>query len=301
MITLPPHLRDLESESIFIMREAVAQANNPVMLYSIGKDSTVMLELAKKAFAPGPLPFPLLHVDTRWKFQDMYRFREQVAKDPAVQLITHINPDAITKNINPFDHDSGVHTDITKTEGLKQALDYHQFDAVFGGARRDEEKSRAKERIFSFRTQSHQWDPKNQRPELWHLYNTRCHLGESLRVFPLSNWTELDIWQYIKHLNISVVPLYFAKRRPVVSRNGMLIMVDDERFQFEPGEVVEEKLVRFRTLGCYPLSGAIESTAASVSQIIEELMTSRQSERQGRAIDHDAASSMEKKKLEGYF
>jgi sulfate adenylyltransferase subunit 2 len=301
MIALPHHLRDLESESIFIMREAVAQANNPVMLYSIGKDSTVMLELAKKAFAPGPLPFPLLHVDTRWKFQDMYRFREQVAKDPAVQLITHINPDAITKNINPFDYGSGVHTDITKTEGLKQALNYHQFDAVFGGARRDEEKSRAKERIFSFRTQSHQWDPKNQRPELWHLYNTRCHLGESLRVFPLSNWTELDIWQYIKYLNISVVPLYFAKIRPVVSRNGMLIMVDDERFQFEPGEVVEEKLVRFRTLGCYPLSGAIESTAASVSQIIKELITSRQSERQGRAIDHDTASSMEKKKIEGYF
>ena len=301
MIALPHHLRDLESESIFIMREAVAQANNPVMLYSIGKDSTVMLELAKKAFAPGPLPFPLLHVDTRWKFQDMYRFREQVAKDPAVQLITHINPDAITKNINPFDYGSGVHTDITKTEGLKQALNYHQFDAVFGGARRDEEKSRAKERIFSFRTQSHQWDPKNQRPELWHLYNTRCHLGESLRVFPLSNWTELDIWQYIKYLNISVVPLYFAKIRPVVSRNGMLIMVDDERFQFEPGEVVEEKLVRFRTLGCYPLSGAIESTAASVSQIIKELNTSRQSERQGRAIDHDTASSMEKKKIEGYF
>lgn len=283
------------------MREAVAQANNPVMLYSIGKDSTVMLELAKKAFAPGPLPFPLLHVDTRWKFQDMYRFREQVAKDPAVQLITHINPDAITKNINPFDYGSGVHTDITKTKGLKQALNYHQFDAVFGGARRDEEKSRAKERIFSFRTQSHQWDPKNQRPELWHLYNTRCHLGESLRVFPLSNWTELDIWQYIKYLNISVVPLYFAKIRPVVSRNGMLIMVDDERFQFEPGEVVEEKLVRFRTLGCYPLSGAIESTAASVSQIIKELINSRQSERQGRAIDHDTASSMEKKKIEGYF
>jgi sulfate adenylyltransferase subunit 2 len=301
MIALPHHLRDLESESIFIMREAVDQANNPVMLYSIGKDSTVMLELAKKAFAPGPLPFPLLHVDTRWKFQDMYRFREQVAKDPAVQLITHINPDAITKNINPFDYGSGVHTDITKTEGLKQALNYHQFDAVFGGARRDEEKSRAKERIFSFRTQSHQWDPKNQRPELWHLYNTRCHLGESLRVFPLSNWTELDIWQYIKYLNISVVPLYFAKIRPVVSRNGMLIMVDDERFQFEPGEVVEEKLVRFRTLGCYPLSGAIESTAASVSQIIKELITSRQSERQGRAIDHDTASSMEKKKIEGYF
>ena len=283
------------------MREAVAQVNNPVMLYSIGKDSTVMLELAKKAFAPGPLPFPLLHIDTRWKFQDMYRFREQVAKDPVVQLITHINPDAIAKNINPFDHGSGVHTHITKTEGLKQALNYYQFNAVFGGARRDEEKSRAKERIFSFRTQSHQWDPKNQRPELWHLYNTCCHPGENLRVFPLSNWTELDIWQYIEHLNIPVVPLYFARRRPVVSRNGMLIMVDDERFQLEPGEVIEEKLVRFRTLGCYPLSGAIESTAASVSEIIEELKNSRQSERQGRAIDHDDASSMEKKKLEGYF
>jgi sulfate adenylyltransferase subunit 2 len=301
MNSLPQHLRDLESESIFILREAVSQANKPVMLYSIGKDSTVMLELAKKAFAPGPLPFPLLHVDTRWKFQDMYRFREQVAKDPAVELITHINPDAIANNINPFDHGSGVHTHITKTEGLKQALNHHQFDAVFGGARRDEEKSRAKERIFSFRTKSHQWDPKNQRPELWQLYNTRCHPGESLRVFPLSNWTELDIWQYIEHLQIPVVPLYFSKNRSVVYRNGLLIMVDDERFQFEPGEVAVEKLVRFRTLGCYPLSGAIESTATSVSQIIEELKNSRQSERQGRAIDHDDASSMEKKKLEGYF
>ena len=301
MIALPHHLRDLESESIFIMREAVAQANNPVMLYSIGKDSTVMLELAKKAFAPGPLPFPLLHVDTRWKFQDMYRFREQVAKDPAVQLITHINPDAITKNINPFDYGSGVHTDITKTEGLKQALNYHQFDAVFGGARRDEEKSRAKERIFSFRTQSHQWDPKNQRPELWHLYHTRCHLGESLRVFPLSNWTELDIWQYIKYLNISVVPLYFAKIRPVVSRNGMLIMVDDDRMPLKPGEVPMLKKVRFRTLGCYPLTGAVESEANTLTDIIQEMLLTKTSERQGRVIDHDAAASMEKKKQEGYF
>jgi sulfate adenylyltransferase subunit 2 len=301
MSTLHQHLLHLESESIFILREAVAQANKPVMLYSIGKDSTVMLELAKKAFLPGPLPFPLLHIDTRWKFQDMYRFREQVANDSAIQLITHINPDAIVKNINPFDHGSGVHTAITKTEGLKQALNYYQFDAVFGGARRDEEKSRAKERIFSFRTQSHQWDPKNQRPELWRLYNTRCHPGESLRVFPLSNWTELDIWQYIEHLQIPVVPLYFAKNRPVVNRKGMLIMIDDERFQFAPGEVAVEKLVRFRTLGCYPLSGAIESTASSVSQIIEELKNGRHSERQGRSIDHDDASSMEKKKLEGYF
>ena len=301
MNTLSQHLRNLESESIFIMREALAQSNNPVMLYSIGKDSTVMVELAKKAFFPGPLPFPLLHIDTRWKFQDMYRFREQVTKDPAVQLMIHINPDAIAKNINPFDHGSRVHTDITKTEGLKQALNYHQFDIVFGGARRDEEKSRAKERIFSFRTLSHQWDPKNQRPELWHLYNIRCHPGESLRVFPLSNWTELDIWQYIEHLQIPVVPLYFAKKRPVVDRKGMLIMVDDERFQFEPGEVAEERLVRFRTLGCYPLSGAIESTANTALQIIEELKANRQSERQGRAIDHDDASSMEKKKREGYF
>ena len=301
MNTLSQHLRNLESESIFIMREALAQSNSPVMLYSIGKDSAVMVELAKKAFFPGPLPFPLLHVDTRWKFQDMYRFREQVTKDPAVQLMIHINPDAIAKNINPFDHGSRVHTDITKTEGLKQVLNYHQFDVVFGGARRDEEKSRAKERIFSFRTLSHQWDPKNQRPELWHLYNTRCHPGESLRVFPLSNWTELDIWQYIEHLQIPVVPLYFAKKRPVVDRKGILIMVDDERFQFEPGEVAEERLVRFRTLGCYPLSGAIESTANTALQIIEELKASRQSERQGRAIDHDDASSMEKKKQEGYF
>ena len=301
MNTLSQHLRNLESESIFIIREALAQSNNPVMLYSIGKDSAVMVELAKKAFFPGPLPFPLLHVDTRWKFQDMYRFREQVTKDPAVQLMIHINPDAIAKNINPFDHGSRVHTDITKTEGLKQVLNYHQFDVVFGGARRDEEKSRAKERIFSFRTLSHQWDPKNQRPELWHLYNTHCHPGESLRVFPLSNWTELDIWQYIEHLQIPVVPLYFAKKRPVVDRKGILIMVDDERFQFEPGEVAEERLVRFRTLGCYPLSGAIESTANTALQIIEELKASRQSERQGRAIDHDDASSMEKKKQEGYF
>jgi sulfate adenylyltransferase subunit 2 len=301
MNTLHQYLRDLESESIFILREAVAQASNPVMLYSIGKDSTVMLELAKKAFMPGPLPFPLLHVDTRWKFQDMYHFRDQVGNDPAVKLITHINPDAIAKNINPFDHGSGVHTHITKTEGLKQALNQYQFDAVFGGGRRDEEKSRAKERIFSFRSQSHQWDPKSQSPELWQLYNARCHPGESLRIFPLSNWTELDIWQYIEHAQIPVVPLYFAKKRPIVRRKGMLIMIDDERFQFDPGEVIEEKMIRFRTLGCYPLSGAIESTAASVSEIIEELKNSRQSERQGRAIDHDDASSMEKKKLEGYF
>jgi sulfate adenylyltransferase subunit 2 len=301
MNTLSKYLRDLESESIFILREAVAQANKPIMLYSIGKDSTVMLELAKKAFEPGPLPFPLLHVDTRWKFQDMYRFREQVANDPAVQLITHINQDAISKNINPFDHGSRVHTDITKTEGLKQALNAHQFDAIFGGARRDEEKSRAKERIFSFRTKNHLWDPKNQRPELWNLYNTRVNPGESMRVFPLSNWTELDVWEYIYYQDIPVVPLYFSQIRPVVERNSMLLMVDDDRFRLEPNEKIIERRVRFRTLGCYPLTGAIESTATSVEDIIMELIQSQQSERQGRAIDSDANASMEKKKQEGYF
>jgi len=298
---LPPHLQRLEAESIFIMREAIAQARNPVMLYSIGKDSSVMLELAKKAFSPGKLPFPLLHVDTRWKFQEMYRFREQIASQPGCELFVHINPDAIEKNINPFDHGSAVHTDITKTEGLKQALNAHQFDAIFGGARRDEEKSRAKERIFSFRTKNHLWDPKNQRPELWSLFNTRVNPGESMRVFPLSNWTELDVWEYIYYQEIPVVPLYFSQIRPVVERNGMLLMVDDDRFRLEPNEKITEKRVRFRTLGCYPLTGAIESSATSAEDIIMELIQSQQSERQGRAIDSDANASMEKKKQEVYF
>jgi sulfate adenylyltransferase subunit 2 len=298
---LPPHLQRLEAESIFIIREAIAQALNPVMLYSIGKDSTVMLELAKKAFSPGKLPFPLLHIDTRWKFQEMYRFREQIASQPGCELFVHINPDAIEKNINPFDHGSAVHTDITKTEGLKQALNAHQFDAIFGGARRDEEKSRAKERIFSFRTKNHLWDPKNQRPELWNLYNTRVNPGESMRVFPLSNWTELDVWEYIYYQDIPVVPLYFSQIRPVVERNGMLLMVDDDRFRLEPNEKITQRRVRFRTLGCYPLTGAIESSASSVEDIILELIQSQQSERQGRAIDSDANASMEKKKQEGYF
>jgi sulfate adenylyltransferase subunit 2 len=298
---LPPHLQRLEAESIFIIREAIAQARNPVMLYSIGKDSSVMLELAKKAFSPGKLPFPLLHIDTRWKFQEMYRFREQVGNEPGCELLVHINPDAIKKNINPFDHGSALHTEITKTEGLKQALNAHEFDVIFGGARRDEEKSRAKERIFSFRTKNHVWDPKNQRPELWNLYNTRVNPGESMRVFPLSNWTELDVWEYIYYQDIAVVPLYFSKIRPVVERNDMLLMVDDDRFRLEPNEKIMAKRVRFRTLGCYPLSGAIESTATSVEDIILELIQSKQSERQGRAIDSDANASMEKKKQEGYF
>ena len=299
--TLPPHLQRLEAESIFIIREAIAQARNPVMLYSIGKDSSVMLELAKKTFSPGKLPFPLLHIDTRWKFQEMYHFREQVGNEPGCELLLHINPDAIKKNINPFDHGSALHTDITKTEGLKQALNAHEFDVIFGGARRDEEKSRAKERIFSFRTKNHVWDPKNQRPELWNLYNTRVNPGESMRVFPLSNWTELDVWEYIYYLDIAVVPLYFSKIRPVVERNDMLLMVDDDRFRLEPNEKIMSKRVRFRTLGCYPLSGAIESTATSVEDIILELIQSQQSERQGRTIDNDANASMEKKKQEGYF
>lgn len=298
---LPPHLARLEAESIYIFREAIAQAKNPVMLYSIGKDSSVMLELAKKAFHPGKLPFPLLHVDTRWKFQAMYDMRKHIASDPQIDLITHINPDAIAKNINPFDHGSAMHTDITKTEGLKQALDHYQFDAIFGGARRDEEKSRAKERIFSFRTKTHHWDPKNQRPELWNLYNARINPGESMRIFPLSNWTELDIWEYIYHQDIPVVPLYFAKRRPVVNRDNLLLMVDDDRFRLKPDEKISDQMVRFRTLGCYPLTGAIESSASNVPEIILELLGARQTERQGRAIDSDANASMEKKKQEGYF
>jgi len=301
IVTLPPHLARLEAESIHILREAVAQAKNPVMLYSIGKDSSVMLELAKKAFYPGKLPFPLLHVNTRWKFQAMYDMRNEVAKDPNLTLITYTNPEAIEKNINPFDHGSALHTDITKTEGLKQVLNHYQFDAIFGGARRDEEKSRAKERIFSFRTKTHHWDPKNQRPELWNLFNARIHPGESMRIFPLSNWTELDIWEYIYYQNIPVVPLYFAKKRPIVTRKNLLLMVDDERFRMKENEIIENRLVRFRTLGCYPLTGAIESTAQNVPEIILELISARQTERQGRAIDSDANASMEKKKQEGYF
>jgi sulfate adenylyltransferase subunit 2 len=295
------HLERLEAESIDIFREVVATADKPVMLYSIGKDSAVMLRLALKAFYPAKLPFPLLHVDTRWKFKQMYEFREQMQKKHDFELLVHINPDGIAQNINPFTHGSQVHTDIMKTQGLKQALNQHQFDVAFGGARRDEEKSRAKERIFSFRNSHHQWDPKAQRPELWHLYNTNKNLGESIRVFPLSNWTELDIWQYIYQENIPIVPLYFAKERPVVERNGSLIMVDDDRMPLLPDEQIIHKLVRFRTLGCYPLTGAIESTATTLTQILQEMLVATTSERQGRVIDHDGAASMEKKKQEGYF
>ena len=296
-----PYLKRLEAESIHILREAVAEADKPVMLYSVGKDSGVMLHLARKAFYPSPPPFPLLHVDTRWKFQAMYQFRDFMAKDSGMELLVHTNPEAIEKNINPFDHGSALHTDITKTEGLKQALNEHQFDVVFGGARRDEEKSRAKERIFSFRSANHRWDPKNQRPEPWNLYNTRKSAGESIRVFPLSNWTELDIWHYIYQEGIPVVPLYFAQERPVVERNGMLMLVDDARCPIQPGETIQRRKVRFRTLGCYPLTGAVDSTAQTVEQIVLELIHARTSERQGRMIDSDTAASMEKKKQEGYF
>lgn len=295
------HLERLEAESIHIMREVAAEAENPVMLYSIGKDSAVMLHLARKAFFPAPPPFPLLHVDTRWKFRDMYAFRARVAQESGMQLLVHINPDGVAKDINPFTHGSAVHTDIMKTEGLKQALDKYGFDVAFGGARRDEEKSRAKERVFSFRGAQHRWDPKNQRPELWQLYNARKHKGESIRVFPLSNWTELDVWQYIYLNNISIVPLYFAAERPVVERDGTLIMVDDERMPLRPGEVPMMKKVRFRTLGCYPLTGAVVSSAVTLPEIIQEMLLARQSERQGRVIDHDTTGSMEKKKQEGYF
>ncbi|MGK0256874.1 MAG: sulfate adenylyltransferase subunit 2 [Candidatus Azotimanducaceae bacterium] len=295
------HLDRLEAESLHIMREVVSQAENPVMLYSVGKDSSVMLHLARKAFYPSPPPFPLMHVDTRWKFRAMYEFRDWMAKELGMDLIVHINPEGIEKDINPFDHGSALHTDIMKTEGLKQALDEHKFDVAFGGARRDEEKSRAKERIFSFRSEAHRWDPKNQRPELWNLYNCHKKPGESIRVFPLSNWTELDIWQYIYREAIPIVPLYFAAERPIVERDGMLIMVDDARMQLLPGEKIETRQVRFRTLGCYPLTGAFESSANNLSSIILELLESRTSERQGRAIDSDSSGSMEKKKQEGYF
>lgn len=295
------HLQRLEAESIHIMREVVAEAENPVMLYSIGKDSAVMLHLAMKAFYPARPPFPLLHVDTRWKFRDMYAFRDQMVSKFGLDLIVHINPEGIEKDINPFTHGSAIHTDIMKTEGLKQALDKYGFDAAFGGARRDEEKSRAKERIFSFRTAQHRWDPKSQRPELWKLYNARKHKGESMRVFPLSNWTELDIWQYIYLEHVPIVPLYYSAVRPVVERDGALIMVDDERMPLRPGEVPMMKKVRFRTLGCYPLTGAVESEADTLPAIIQEMLLTKTSERQGRVIDHDSAASMEKKKQEGYF
>ncbi|WP_414696279.1 sulfate adenylyltransferase subunit CysD [Parasphingorhabdus sp.] len=294
------HLQRLESEAIHIMREVAAEAENPVMLYSVGKDSAVMLHLAKKAFFPSPPPFPLLHVDTTWKFQDMYRLREKAANDAGMELLIYHNPEAKERGINPFEH-GGLHTDMWKTQGLKQALDKYGFDAAFGGARRDEEKSRAKERIFSFRSASHRWDPKNQRPELWKLYNTRKSKGESIRVFPLSNWTELDIWQYIHLENIEIVPLYFSAPRPTVERDGMILMVDDERFQFQEGEQPVERSIRFRTLGCYPLTGAVESEATTLPLIIQEMLLTTTSERQGRAIDHDQSASMEKKKQEGYF
>ena len=294
------HLQRLEAESIHIMREVVANADNPVMLYSVGKDSACMLHLAKKAFYPAPPPFPLLHVDTTWKFQEMYKLREKAAADAGMDLIVHQNPEALAQGINPFDHGS-MHTDLWKTEGLKQALTKYNFDVAFGGARRDEEKSRAKERIFSFRSANHRWDPKQQRPELWKLYNTRKAKTESIRAFPLSNWTELDIWQYIHLENIEIVPLYFAAPRPVVEWNGMLIMVDDDRFPLAADQVPEMRSVRFRTLGCYPLSGAVESRATTLPEVIQEMLLTTTSERQGRAIDHDQAASMEKKKQEGYF
>ena len=295
------HLQRLEAESIHIMREVAAEAERPVMLYSIGKDSAVMLHLARKAFYPSKPPFPLLHVDTTWKFQAMYAMRERMAAELGFDLLVHRNPDAVARGINPFDHGSALHTDLWKTEGLKQALNLHGFDAAFGGARRDEEKSRAKERIFSFRTAEHRWDPKNQRPELWRLYNTRKRPGESIRVFPISNWTELDVWQYIHLENIPIVPLYLAAERPVVERDGNLIMVDDDRMRLRPGEVPQMRSIRFRTQGCYPLTGAIESTAATLPEIIQEMLLATTSERQGRVIDHDQSASMEKKKQEGYF
>jgi sulfate adenylyltransferase subunit 2 len=295
------HLQRLEAESIYILREVVAECDKPVMLYSIGKDSAVMLHLARKAFYPARPPFPLLHVDTTWKFRAMYEFRDRMARELGMDLIVHVNPDGLAQGINPFTHGSQVHTDVMKTQGLKQALDKYGFDVAFGGARRDEEKSRAKERIFSFRSAQHRWDPKNQRPELWSLYNTRKQKGESIRVFPISNWTELDVWQYIHLENIPIVPLYFSARRPVVNRDGALIMVDDDRMPLHPGERPEMRSVRFRTLGCYPLTGAVESEATTLPEIIQEMLLTRSSERQGRVIDHDAAASMEKKKQEGYF
>lgn len=294
------HLDALEAESIHILREVAAEAEAPVMLYSVGKDSAVMLHLARKAFYPAPPPFPLLHVDTTWKFRAMYELRDRAAAAAGMELLVHRNPEALARGINPFDH-FGLHTDLWKTEGLKQALDLHGFDAAFGGARRDEEKSRAKERVFSFRSAAHRWDPKAQRPELWRLYNARKAKGESIRVFPISNWTELDIWQYILREGIEIVPLYFAAPRPTVERDGLILMVDDERFRLDEGEVPVERSIRFRTLGCYPLTGAVESEAATLSDVIQEMLLTTTSERQGRAIDHDQSASMEKKKAEGYF
>jgi len=302
--TSPPeltHLQRLEAESLHILREVVAECERPVMLYSVGKDSAVMLHLAKKAFYPAVPPFPLLHVDTTWKFKAMYRHRDLMARESGMELLVHINQEGLAQGVGPFTHGSAVHTDVMKTQGLKQALDAHKFDAAFGGARRDEEKSRAKERIFSFRSASHRWDPKAQRPELWSLYNARKHAGESIRVFPLSNWTELDVWQYIHLENIPIPELYLAAPRPVVERDGVLIMVDDERMPLHPGETPQLRSVRFRTLGCYPLSGAVESTADTLPAIIQEMLLTTTSERQGRMIDHDSAASMEKKKQEGYF
>lgn len=304
--TLPPelrltHLKQLEAEAIQIIREVVAQFARPVMLYSIGKDSSVLLHLARKAFYPGPIPFPLQHIDTTWKFREMITFRDRIAKELGLELLVHSNQEGIDQGINPFEHGSKNYTDVMKTQGLKQALDAGQFDAAFGGARRDEEKSRAKERVFSFRDRNHRWDPKNQRPELWNIYNGRVNKGESIRVFPISNWTELDVWQYIHLENIEIVPLYYSAMRPVVNRDGVLIMVDDDRFQFEPGEEPEMKSVRFRTLGCYPLSGAVESTATTMPEIIQEMLLATRSEREGRVIDYDQSGSMEEKKREGYF
>ncbi|MBB1517841.1 sulfate adenylyltransferase subunit CysD [Aquipseudomonas guryensis] len=299
------HLKQLEAESIHIIREVAAEFDNPVMLYSIGKDSAVMLHLARKAFFPGKLPFPVMHVDTRWKFQEMYRFREKMVNEYGLDLITHINPDGVAQDMNPFTYGSAKHTDVMKTEGLKQALDKYGFDAAFGGARRDEEKSRAKERVYSFRDSKHRWDPKNQRPELWNVYNGKVKKGESIRVFPLSNWTELDIWQYIYLEQIPIVPLYFAAEREVIEKNGTLIMIDDERIlehlSDEEKARITKKMVRFRTLGCYPLTGAVESTATTLTDIIQEMLLTRTSERQGRVIDHDQAGSMEEKKRQGYF
>ncbi|MFY0992610.1 sulfate adenylyltransferase subunit CysD [Halomonas sp. C05BenzN] len=295
------HLKQLEAESIHIIREVAAEFRNPVMMYSIGKDSSVMLHLARKAFYPGVPPFPLLHVNTTWKFREMIAFRDRMAAEAGMELIEHINEEGRAAKINPFDHGSAKYTDVMKTAALKQALDKYGFDAAFGGARRDEEASRAKERVFSFRDKHHRWDPKSQRPELWNVYNAKVNKGESIRVFPLSNWTELDIWQYIHLESIPIVPLYYAAPRPVVERDGMTIMVDDDRLPLEPGEVPEEKWVRFRTLGCYPLTGAVESKAATLPEIIQEMLLTRTSERSGRAIDHDQAGSMEKKKREGYF
>ena len=295
------HLKQLEAESIHIFREVAAEFDNPVMLYSVGKDSSVLLHLARKAFAPGKIPFPLLHVDTTWKFKEMIAFRDEIAKKHDLNLLVHINPEGVKMNVGPFSHGSSKHTDIMKTQGLKQALDHYKFDAAFGGARRDEEKSRAKERVYSFRDENHRWDPKNQRPELWNVYNAQINKGESIRVFPMSNWTELDIWQYIYMENIEIPSLYLPKPRPVVKRDGVFFMVDDDRMPMEEGETPEMRSVRFRTLGCYPLTGAVESTAATLPEVIQEMLLTKTSERQGRVIDHDSSGSMEKKKMEGYF